>query len=223
MSGTDARPLLVIGNRNYSSWSLRPWIALRHGGIEFDDKLALLDFDGDGTSNNEHLAEFSPAKRVPVLFHGAIHVWESLAILEYAAETWPAAQLWPADKAARAHARTVANEMHAGFMALRSECPMNMRRPVRAIEVSEGVRGDVVRIEAMWRDCLECSGGPFLFGAFSNADAMYAPVVNRFHTYDLTSDKAARGYMERMVALPAWQEWEQAARTEPWVIEAEEV
>ncbi len=215
---------LVIGNKNYSSWSFRAWIAMRHFGFDFDEVLVRLNFEGseDGLSTNKELFEHSPAGRVPVLKHGGLTVWESLAILEYLNEVRPGAGMWPEEPAARAKARIAANEMHAGFAALRSEMPMNIRRAPAAIQVSVEAKRDVARIQDIWRDCLSESGGPFLFGSFSIADAFYAPVVNRFHIYDVPADEAVRSYMDAVTALPAYEEWRAAAQAEPWIIEQEE-
>jgi glutathione S-transferase len=152
-------------------------------------------------------------------------VWESLAILEYLAEKFPQAGLWPADPAARAHARAIASEMHAGFVPLRRHLPMNMWRPVKRRELTPEVAANVERIDAMWSECRARfgAGGPFLFGTFSAADAMYAPVVSRLHTYAVEVGAAARVYMDAMMALPAWQEWTAAALTEEWVLAEDEV
>src|SRR5581483_1968041 len=145
--------------------------------------------------------------KVPILLDGDLQIWESLAIIEYLAETFPAARLWPEDKKARAHARSIANEMHAGFAPLRGHLPMNFSRPVIKRALTPEVEANVARIEAVFADCLSRYGGPFLFGAFSAADAMYAPVVSRLHTYDVAVATDTRGYMEAMMAVPAWQEW----------------
>lgn len=210
---------LYIGNKNYSSWSMRPWIAMRAKGIDFEEEL--IPFNDD--AGNPKFREFSPTGKVPVLVDGELRVWESLAILEYLHDKFPDAGFWPQDIATRAAARAFASEMHAGFNALRSTCHMNIRRPVRAIEVGEGVRRDVARIEELWRDCLDVWGGPFLFGEFCNADAMYAPVVNRLETYALSDHPAVAAYTKAMKALPAWIEWEAASRAEPWTLPAEEI
>ncbi len=208
---------LIIGNKNYSSWSFRPWLAMRVAGIDFEEQLVPFDFEG----GNREIRRLSPTGKVPCLVDGALVIPESLAILEYAAEIAP--ELWPADRADRALARAISCEMHAGFPALRSECPMNMKRAPAPHDVSAGVRADVARIEAIWQDCLDRSGGPFLFGSFTNADAMFAPVVNRLEVYALSRHKAVAAYTEAMKALPAWQEWERAARAEPWFVAEDEV
>jgi len=210
--------VLHIGNKNYSSWSFRPWIALEAAGIPFTDHVVPFDFP----AGNPAFRGLSPTGRVPVLHHGDMRVWESLAIIEYVADLFPGAGIWPEDIAARAAARAISMEMLAGFRALRGACPMNIRRPRREIDLPEGVTDDVARIEAIWKEALARSGGPFLFGAFSAADAMYAPVVNRFETYGLTRDETALAYMERMKAHPAWRKWEAAALAEPWVVPEDE-
>jgi glutathione S-transferase len=210
---------LVIGNKNYSSWSFRAWIALKQAGIAFDEKVISLD----APEFKPTLLKVSPVGKVPVLIDGDIHVWESLAILEYLAEKFPAAKLWPADFSARAHARTIATEMHAGFVPLRKHCPMNFWRPVKRRDLPADVAANVARIDAMWSECLARFGGPFLLGKnFSAADAMYAPVVSRFHTYAIEAGAASRTYMDAVMALPAWAEWKKAALVEPWVLAEDE-
>ncbi len=212
---------LVIGNKNYSSWSLRPWIAMKVAGIAFDEVVISLD----APDFKSRVSKLSGTGKVPALDDDGTHVWESLAILEYLAERFPAARLWPADPAARAEARAISSEMHAGFVPLRRACPMNMWRPVKKRELNDEAVANVRRIETMWADCRTRygAGGPFLFGPFCAADAMYAPVVARFHTYDVEVDAAARAYMAAMRALPAWREWETAAVKEPWVLAEDEV
>jgi len=207
---------LVIGNKNYSSWSMRPWIGLKAAGIAFDEEVISLYVDG----SREQILKHSPAGKVPVLIDGDVHVWESLAILEYAAEKFPQAGLWPSDPAARAHARAISTEMHAGFVPLRRECGMSFWRPPAKRELSADAQADVARIQAMWTDARTRfgAGGPFLFGKFTAADAMYAPVVQRFIAYDVGVSAPARAYMESMTALPAWREWRRAALRETWVI-----
>ena len=211
---------LVIGNKNYSSWSFRPWIAMKAAGITFDEILISLE----AADFKERLLKLSGTGKVPVLIDGDVHVWESLAIMEYLADKFPAARLWPADPAARAHARVVAAEMHAGFVPLRRACPMNMWRPVKRMAAVPEVAENVERIDAMWTDCRACfgAGGPFLFGGFGAADAMYAPVVSRFHTYGIEIGETARSYMAAVMALPAWKEWRAAALKETWVLPHDE-
>lgn len=211
--------VLYIGNRNYSSWSFRPWIALEAAGVPFTDRLIPFDFP----AGNPEIRKISPTGRVPVLHHGAVRVWESLAIIEYAAELYPDAGIWPEDRAARAEARAISMEMLSGFRALRGACPMNIRRKPGAIDLPDGVMEDVARIEVIWKETLARSGGPFLFGRFSAADAMYAPVVNRLEIYRLTQDETVLAYMERMKAHPAWRKWQAAALAEPWIVAEDEV
>jgi glutathione S-transferase len=207
---------LIIGNKNYSSWSLRPWIAMKVAGLEFDERVIPLYEPG----SREQVLAFSPAGKVPVLIDGDQMVWESLAILEYLAERFPEAGLWPRDARARSHARVVAQEMHGGFMALRRNCPMNLWLPPKPRPQGDDVMADVRRIDALWTDCRARFGGngPFLFGAFGAADAMYAPVVSRFHSYGLSVGPGAHAYMDAVMALPAWREWGEAALNEPWVM-----
>jgi glutathione S-transferase len=212
---------LVIGNKNYSSWSLRPWLAMKVAGIAFEETVISLE----AKDFKARVTAVSGAGKVPVLMDGDVHVWESLAILEYLAEKFPAAGLWPKDAAARAHARAIASEMHAGFLPLRRHLPMNVWRPVKLRPLDDGAKADAARIDAIWSDCRARYGaaGPFLFGAFGAADAMYAPVIWRFHTYAVEVSAAARAYMKAMMALPAWGEWRDAARCEPWVLPHDEV
>ena len=167
----------------------------------------------------------SGAGKVPVLIDGEIRVWELLAILEYLAEKYPAAALWPRNADARAHARAIASEMHAGFLPLRRHLPMNIWRPVKMRALDDGAAADVRRIDTIWSECRSRygAGGRFLYGAFSAADAMFAPVVSRFHTYDVAVSAAARAYMDAVMALPAWSEWSDAARRETWVLPHDEV
>lgn len=210
--------ILYIGNKNYSSWSLRPWIAMEAAGVPFTDEVIPFDFP----AGNPKFKAISPTGRVPVLHHGDVRVWESLAIIEYVAELFPDKGIWPKDAGARAEARAISMEMLSGFRALRNACPMNIRREPRAIALPDGVTDDVARIETIWKKALARSGGPFLFGAFSAADAMYAPVVNRFETYRLTEDEAVLAYIARVKAHPAWQKWQAAALAEPWIVPEDE-
>ena len=210
---------LIIGNKNYSSWSFRPWIALKVAGIAFDETVIPLD----APDFKARVSPVSGTGKVPVLIDGDTRVWESLAILEYLAEKFPAASLWPRDPAARAHARTIASEMHAGFQPLRRQLPMNVRRPAGPWPIDADAARDVARIDAIWTDCRARFGGPFLFGAFGAADAMYAPVVSRFHTYAVAVSAASRDYMRACAGLPAWNEWREAARQEPGVLAHDEV
>ena len=209
---------LVIGNKNYSSWSMRPWLALRAAGIAFDEVDIPLY---TGPADKARILAFTASGKVPALVHGDITVWDSLAIIEYLAETFPDAKLWPSDPAMRAHARSVSAEMHSGFQALRNECGMNLHRPVKAKALSDAALADITRVSAIWTDCRARYGatGPYLFGAFSAADAMYAPVVHRFHTYAVPAEGAVRDYMATMQADPAFAEWTAAALAETLRIE----
>jgi glutathione S-transferase len=209
---------LVIGNKNYSSWSMRPWVALRACGIPFDEVLISL-YTGEADKNR--ILAFTPSGKVPVLVDGDITIWDSLAIMEYAAERFPDARLWPEDRASRAHARSISAEMHSGFAALRNECGMNLHRPVGAIPLSDQARADIARIQQIWTDCRKRYGksGPFLFGAFGAADAMFAPVVHRFRTYAIEAKLEVRDYTATMASLPAFQQWTDAALAETVIIE----
>jgi glutathione S-transferase len=209
---------LVIGNKNYSSWSMRPWIALRASNVAFEEIFIPL-YTGD--ADKARLLGFTRSGKVPALVDGDVTVWDSLAIIEYLAERFPQASLWPADRAGRAHARSVSAEMHSGFAALRNECGMNLHRPVRAVPLSADARADVRRVQQVWSECRVryAKSGPFLFGAFSGADAMFAPVVHRFRTYAIEVSPDVQGYMDTMMALPAFQEWTRAALAETIVIE----
>jgi glutathione S-transferase len=208
---------LVLANKAYSSWSMRPWLVLRHFGIPFEDIVIPMN----RPETRAEILKHAPSGKCPSLHDGTISVWDSLAIIEYLAETYPVFPIWPRGTEARAHARSLSAEMHSGFTALRSECPMNIRRPRRRINVSEEVLADVKRIDEAFIDARTRFGGTgaFLFGEFSAADAMFAPVVNRFETYDLPVSDVSRAYMSAVKALPAWQEWERDARAEPWRIE----
>jgi len=211
---------LVIGNKNYSSWSLRPWIAMKVAGIPFEEIVIPLYEPG----SREEMLKYSPAGKVPILIDGDERVWESLAILEHLADRFPDAGLWPKDRRARSHARVVATEMHAGFQPLRRDCTMNLWLPVKPRPQSEEVLANMRRIEELWRDCRARfgAGGPFLFGGFGAADAMYAPVVSRFHTYGLPVAADTRAYMDAVMALPAWREWYDAAMKETWIMKHNE-
>jgi glutathione S-transferase len=209
---------LVIGNKNYSSWSMRPWLALKANDIAFDEVLIPL-YTGD--ADKKRLLGFTQSGKVPALIDGDVTVWDSLAIIEYLAERFPQAHLWPLDRSSRAHARSICAEMHSGFAALRNECGMNLHRPVGAKSLSENARADIARIQQIWSECHERYGktGPYLFGAFSAADAMYAPVVHRFRTYAIEVMPSTRDYMSAMGSLPAFKEWTSAGLAETLVIE----
>jgi glutathione S-transferase len=212
---------LVIGNKNYSSWSFRPWLAMKVAGIAFDETVISLD----AADFKTRVTALGGSGRVPVLIDGATRVWESLAILEYLAEKFPAARFWPEHAMARAHARAIASEMHAGFIPLRRHLPMNVARPVKFRALDAAVAKDVARIDTIWGECRAeyGAGGPFLFGAFGAVDAMFAPVVWRFHTYAVEVSPIARGYMGAVMALPAWDEWRHAALRETWILAEDEV
>jgi glutathione S-transferase len=212
---------LVVGNKNYSSWSLRGWLATRAAEVAFDEVLVRLSEPG----SKAELLKHSPAGKVPVLKHGERVVWDSLAIVEYLAEIRPDAGLWPADTVARAHARSIAAEMHSGFQALRARMPMNLRKSLPGKGRGRKVTQDIERIRAIWRDCRARHGarGPFLFGQFSAADAMYAPVATRFRTYAVELDDVCRDYMDAVLGRADFLEWRAAALEEPWVIAEDEV
>ena len=209
---------LVIGNKNYSSWSMRPWLALRASQIAFEEISIPLYTD---KADKDRILSFTRSGKVPALVDGDVTVWDSLAIIEYLAERFPEAELWPQDRAARAHARSISAEMHSGFLPLRNECGMNLHRPVRAVTLSADAQANVARVQEIWTECRERYGksGPFLFGAFTAADAMYAPVVHRFRTYAIEVVPQAEAYMEAMMAFPAFAEWTKAGLAETLVIE----
>ena len=213
---------LVIGNKNYSSWSMRPWIAMKAAGIAFDE--VLIPLYGEGSA--EAILKYSPAGKVPILHDGDVAIWDSLSILEYLAEKFPDAGLWPKDTAARALARSVSAEMHSGFQPLRQHCTMNLWLPPKPRPMPQEVYDNMKRIETIWADCRARygKGGPFLFGErFGNADAMYAPVVARFHNYGLPVGQATLAYMDAVMALPAFKAWEAAGIAEPWLFAEDEV
>jgi glutathione S-transferase len=209
---------LVIGNKNYSSWSMRPWMALRANGIPFEEVFIPLY---TGAADKGRLLDITPSGKVPALIDGDVAIWDSLAIIEYLAERFPEKRLWPEEPAQRAHARSISAEMHSGFVALRNECGMNLHRPVRGVELSAEARANVARIQDIWEDCCERHGkaGAFLFGAFGAADAMFAPVVHRFRTYAVAVRPVVQRYMDTMMALPAFEEWTRAGLAETLVIE----
>jgi glutathione S-transferase len=208
---------IYIGNKNYSSWSLRGWLMLRHTGADFAEEMIPLD----QSNTRAGILRHSPSGRVPALKQGELVIWESLAIGEYLAEVFPKAQLWPMAATARAVARAVSAEMHAGFVALRGHLPMNIRSSFPNRGVTPEVQADINRITALWRDCRRRfgEGGDFLFGHFTIADAMFAPVVSRFRTYRVELEDETQRYAEAVWALPILQEWATAARNEPTIIE----
>ncbi|HYH21551.1 MAG TPA: glutathione S-transferase family protein [Azospirillum sp.] len=211
--------MLVLGNKAYSSWSLRPWLALKHTGVPFAEVVIPLRRP-DSTAR---ILEHSPTGRVPLLKHGERTVWDSLAICEYLAETFPDATLWPADTDARAVARSVSAEMHSGFVGLRTAMPMDLKGTYPDLGRTPDCTADVARVTALWTDARTRFGaeGPFLFGRFSIADAMFAPVVTRLRTYAVDLDPVSRAYADAVLALPAMREWYAAARNEEWVIDQE--
>ena len=211
---------LVIGNKNYSSWSLRAWLLLKHVGAQFEELLVPLNTE----TTHDLMDAYGPSGRVPVLRDGALTVWDSLAICEYVAEL--TGKGWPRAPAARAVARSVCAEMHSGFSTLRSMWPMNARARNRHTATTAALEADVERIDEIWNDCRSrfgASGGPWLFGEYTVADAMYAPVVLRFNTYGARISQTARWYMASVLEDGALQQWLQAAKHEPWTIAADEV
>jgi glutathione S-transferase len=210
---------LVIGNKNYSSWSMRPWLALRASNIAFEE--IFIPLYTDNPADKDRILSFTRSGKVPCLIDGDIAVWDSLAIIEYVAERFPQAKLWPDDRAARAHARSISAEMHSGFLPLRNECGMNLHRPIGSVPLSADARANVARIDQIWSECRTRHGrsGAFLFGAFGAADAMFAPVVHRFRTYAVDVSPLAKAYMQTMIALPAFAEWTKAGLAETLVIE----
>ena len=209
---------LYIGNKNYSSWSLRPWLLMKHAGIAFEEKRLRLDWNDDSAFKKTLLA-LAPSGRVPLLVDDGFAVWDSLAIAEYLAERFPATQLWPADAKARARARSLCAEMHSGFGDLRSTFGMNLEASLpevgaRMLRENSGAARDLKRIDTMWSEALEASHGPFLFGDFSIADAYFAPVCTRVRTFALPLRALAQDYANRILALPAFREWEAEALAE---------
>jgi glutathione S-transferase len=216
---------VVIGNKNYSSWSMRGWLMARIAGIEFEEVVIPLDLPETQPAIRKH----SPSGRVPVLLHRGLAIWESLAIAEYLNDLKPEAGLWPSSAAARAHARAISAEMHAGFAELRNNMPMNIRASYPGKGMTPGVRADIERISGLWRDCRKRFAGAFqkddgfLFGTFGAADAMYAPVVTRLRTYGVKVDSDGDAYCNAVLAHPAVKDWIDAAKHEPWLISAYEL
>jgi glutathione S-transferase len=207
-----ARATLTISSKNYSSWSLRGWLLCRMAGLDFEER----PVDVSDPGQRQELLLLSPSVLVPRLSHGGVEVWDTLAIAEYLAEIAPEARLWPADRAARAHARAVAGEMHSGFYNLRSALPMNLKARHGSFKIFSGARPDVERIKAIWDECLDAHGGPWLFGAAPTvADAMYAPVCTRFRTYAVALDARLAAYCETVFAWPLLEEWTAGALAEP--------
>ena len=213
---------LVIGNKNYSSWSMRAWLALRANNIDFDEVFIPLY---TGEEDKKRILAFTPSGKVPALVDGDITIWDSLAVIEYVAERFPQVRLWPEDRARRAHARSISAEMHSGFPALRNECGMNIHRPVRATKLSDEARANITRVQDIWTECRQRHAklGPFLIGGFGAADAMFAPVVHRFRTYAIAVRPEVQAYMDTMMALPAFQEWTRLALAETIIIEKFEI
>lgn len=212
---------LVIGNRNYSSWSLRGWLAARLSGVDFETELVRLSEPGSAAALRAH----SPAAKVPVLKDGNLAVWDSLAIIEYLAELRPQAGLWPEDRAVRASARSISAEMHSGFAALRTHMPMNLRSALPGKGRAPGVDEDIVRIQEIWRDARgQAPGGePFLFGPYCAADVMFTPVASRFRTYAVPLEPPCQAYADALLAWPAFLDWQSDAAKEPWIIAEDEV
>jgi glutathione S-transferase len=213
-------PTLVIANKCYSSWSLRPWLLMKQLGVAFDEITIPLDLP----DTKARVLKHSPAGKVPILIDGDVTVWETIAIMEYVGEAY-GVSAWPQDRKARAMARSIAAEMHSGFSALRSACPMNLGRKYAQKDRGEAVARDVARFSDVVHQAHDRfgAGGPFLFGTFSAADAMYAPLVTRLDTYSIALDATTRAYVDAILALPAFQEWRSAALKEEWIVEADEV
>lgn len=210
---------LAVANKAYSSWSLRAWLAMKRAGAPFEEVVIPLRQSDTRTE----ILKYSPSAKLPALIHGDVMVWESLAIIEYLAEMFPGACLWPEDTAARAHARAAAHEMHGGFQALRRALPMNMRHDFPGLDFDDTVGAEVNRVQAIWRETQRRFGaaagdGPFLMGGFSALDAMYAPVASRFATYAMELESQAQAYVDAVLAYPDMQEWRAAANKEPWII-----
>jgi glutathione S-transferase len=206
---------LTIASKNYGSWSLRGWLLCRMAGLDFEEQI----ISSEDSSTRAELLLLSPSFRVPCLKHEGIKVWDTLAIAEYLNELLPGARLLPQDRAARSHCRSICGEMHSGFSNLRSALPMNLKAHYPGFNVWTGAQPDIDRILEIWRECFDAYQGPYLFGALSMADAMYAPVVTRFLTYDLTLDGVCSAYCRRIIELPHMQEWINAARAEPDEVE----
>ena len=203
--------VLHVGSKWLSSWSLRPYLALVHTGAPFEERVTTLYQDRTATE----IKTFSPSGKVPCLFHGDLAIWDSLAICEYLAELFPDAQLWPADRAARARARSISAEMHSGFAAMRRDMSMDLKRDRPGEGHTPEALADAARVMEIWRDCLSrATGGPFLFGAFTIADAMFAPVTTRFTTYAVPMDDVSAAYVAAIDALPGMQAWRKAALAE---------
>ncbi len=215
---------LIIANKTYSSWSMRPWLVLKHFDINFDEVLIPFGETFDDPNWKAVVSQYTPAGKVPALLDGDIKVWETLAMIEYIAELYPHLAIWPKDKAARSMARAISSEMHAGFGALRNACPMNLGKKHASKERGAGVMSNVERICALWKTAREQFGsnGQFLFGEFSAADAMFAPVTTRLMTYSIDVDAHSQDYIAAIYALPAFKEWQKAALNERWIVPLDE-
>lgn len=216
---------LIIANKLHSSWSLRPWLLLSAFEIAFEEVLVPFGPSFDDPEWKAKVQAYNPAGKVPALVDGEIKVWDSLAIMEYIADKHPELAIWPRDRAARALARSIASEMHSGFSALRNACPMNLGKRHQLKDRGPKVAADVARIAAIWNDCRARfgAGGPFLFGAFSAADAMYAPVCTRLRSYSIAVDPVAEAYCDAIYAHPSFQVWREAALAEPWIVPEDEM
>lgn len=220
MSDRNSAPLsLIMGNKAYSSWSLRPWLALRHAGADFAEVVVPLR----QPETKATLLSYAPSGKAPSLRHGDLVVWDSLAICEYVNELFPTAQLWPADASVRAVARAVSAEMHSGFPDLRKNLFMDVRSRFDRPDRVAAAQADIDRVQAIWTDCRARFGaaGPFLFGAFSIADAMFAPVATRLRTWNVLLDPVSAAYVETIHTMPAMVDWVDAAKAEPWVVQFE--
>jgi glutathione S-transferase len=219
---------LYIGNKNYSSWSMRPWVLMREFNIPFDEVMVRFDdFHGEASAFKRRIAQVAPAGRVPVLVDDAFAVWDTLAIAEYLAERFPQHALWPRETRQRARARSVCAEMHSGFSSLRSHCPQNIEASLpavgeRVLKEQIGVRNDLERVQTLWADALQASGGPFLFGAFGIADAYFAPVAGRIRTYGLPVTDTNRAYIDRVFASAGVAAWVRDALAERDFLQFEE-
>jgi glutathione S-transferase len=217
---------LVIANKCHSSWSMRPWLLLTQFGIPFEEILIPFGPTFDDPEWKAKVQAYNPAGKVPAIADGDVHVWESLAIMEYVADKYPDRAIWPKDPAARALARSIASEMHAGFGNLRGACPCNLGRRHPPKDRGPKVAADVARIAEIWNDARarygKPSGKPYLFGDFTAADAMYAPVATRFHTYSIAVDPVSQAYVDAIYDLPAFQTWREAALKETWIVPEDE-
>jgi glutathione S-transferase len=211
--------VLTISSKNYSSWSLRGWLLAKFSGLPFEEQLVPPE-DPDARAE---ILLLSPSILVPRLTHRGVSVWDTVAIAEYLNEVMPDAALLPRDRAARAHCRAICGEMHSGFVALRSALPMNLKANFPGFKLWSRAKADIERITTIWRDCMGCYGGPYLFGTLGAADAMYAPVITRFMTYDVKLDDVCARYCDTIMALPEMVEWIAAAKREPEDIDELEV